>query len=52
MKRLCDLNLLDDEPAPWLERAFYSHPAPRRRIEAARAFAESAPSSRDPAPAS
>jgi STE24 endopeptidase len=38
LKRLCDRNLVDDQPHPWLERLFYSHPAPHRRIEAARQF--------------
>lgn len=38
MKRLCDLNLIDDAPHPWLERLLYSHPAPHARIEAARRF--------------
>jgi STE24 endopeptidase len=41
MKRLCDLNLLDEEPHPLLERLLYSHPAPVRRIDTARAFAKS-----------
>jgi STE24 endopeptidase len=39
MKRLCDLNLLDEQPHPLLERLLYSHPAPARRIDTARAFA-------------
>lgn len=40
MKRLCDQNLIDDAPHPVIEGLLYSHPAPRRRIDAARAFAE------------
>lgn len=43
MKRMCDLNLIDDAPHPILERLFYSHPPPRERIERARAFAARSP---------
>ncbi len=39
MKRLCDLNLIDEAPHPLFERLLHSHPAPARRIEAARRFA-------------
>jgi len=40
MKRLCDLNLLNESPNPLLEALLFSHPSPQRRILAARAFGE------------
>jgi STE24 endopeptidase len=54
LKRLCDLNLVDDTPHPLRERLFYSHPPPRSRIEAARRFEERqrAPASARPGQAS
>ena len=52
MKRLCDRNLIDERPSPLLERLLYSHPAPARRIDAARDFASRASTARvPPAPA-
>lgn len=42
MKRLCDRNLIDDAPHPVIEGLLYSHPAPHRRIDAARSFAKRA----------
>ena len=39
MKRLCDRNLIDEAPSPLVERLLYSHPAPAKRIQAARSFA-------------
>lgn len=51
MKRLCDRNLIDEAPSPLVERLLYTHPAPARRIEAARTFA-SRTSSNPPTPAS
>jgi STE24 endopeptidase len=43
LKRLCDLNLVDDTPHPLRERLFYSHPPLRSRIDAARRFAKRSP---------
>jgi len=43
LKRLCDLNLVDDTPHPLRERLFYSHPPLRSRIDAARRFAQRSP---------
>jgi STE24 endopeptidase len=44
MKRLCDRNLIDESPNPLVERLLYTHPAPARRIQAAREFVPRDPS--------
>ncbi len=39
MRRLCDLNLINEAPPRLVEALLFSHPSPQRRILAARAFA-------------
>ncbi len=39
MRKLARMNMSDDSPHPLVEFLFYSHPAIRRRIEAAQTFA-------------
>lgn len=38
MQRLSVMNLADEEPHPWIEFLFYSHPAISKRIRAAESF--------------
>ena len=43
MKRLGQQNLAEDDPSPFVQWLFYSHPPIRQRIAAARAWAAEAP---------
>jgi STE24 endopeptidase len=38
LRRICDLNLLDESPPPLVERFANTHPSPRHRIDEALAF--------------
>ena len=43
MKRLGQQNLAEDDPSPFVQWLFYSHPPIRQRIATARAWAAEAP---------